>query len=298
MGLLSSVQSRVNGGLSTLWGNPQQAAAYSFGSGLVILTVIALTVPSIRQGLARIWMALRSGSLRWWEVIGGFLGAMFVLAQSSVVPLVGVAAFTVGIVAGQTANSLLVDRLGVGPQGRIAVSANRLAAAGLAVVAVVAAVGSRWEGGESASFLPILAAFAVGVLIAFQQAINGRVTVESGQPLAATWLNFALGTTLLVGIFVGSLLRGGQAAPFAGGNLILYTGGLIGLVFIALAAWAVTRIGVLITSLLAIAGQLASALVLDLLAPTPGAQVSIGLMIGVALSFVAVLVGARRRPRA
>jgi transporter family-2 protein len=136
----------------------------------------------------------------------------------------------------------------------------------------------------------------VGVLIAFQQAINGRVTVESGQPLAATWINFALGTFLLVGIFVVSLLLGGEVAPFSGGHALLYTGGLIGLVFIALAAWAVTRIGVLVTSLLAIAGQLSSALVLDLVLPTPGAQVSAGLIIGVALAFVAVVVGARRRP--
>jgi transporter family-2 protein len=296
MGLLSSAQSRVNGGLSTLWGSPQQAAAFSFGSGLVVMTVVVIAMPSVRQGLGRVWRALRTGSLRWWEVIGGFLGAMFVLEQSFVVPLVGVAAFTVGIVAGQTANSLVVDRFGVGPQGRIPVSASRLSAAGLAVVAVLAAVASRWGGDDETSILPILAAFGVGVLIAFQQAINGRVTVESGQPLAATWINFALGTILLVAIFIGSLLLGGEVAPFPGGHFLLYTGGLIGPIFIALAAWAVTRIGVLITSLLAIAGQLSSALVLDLVLPTQGAQVSAGLVFGVVLAFVAVLVGARRRP--
>jgi transporter family-2 protein len=51
---------------------------------------------------------------------------------------------------------------------------------------------------------------------------------------------------------------------------------------------------VLITALLAVAGQLTSALLLDLLLPTGGTTVSTGLVVGVALAFIAVLIGARR----
>lgn len=241
-----------------------------------------------------IWRSLRGGELRWWEVIGGFLGGLFVLAQSSIVPLVGVAAFTVGVVAGQTANSLLVDRLGVGPRGRIAVSGARLVAAGLAVLAVAVAVGADLPRAGVTSVLPIVAAFGVGVLIAFQQAINGRVTVVSGQPLSATWLNFALGTLLLAVVFVASLLAGGDISPFGGGHPLLYLGGLVGLVFIALAAWAVTKIGVLVTSLLAISGQLTSAVALDIWVPTSRSHLTVGLVVGVVLAFLAVLIGTRR----
>ena len=67
--------------------------------------------------------------------------------------------------------------------------------------------------------------------------------------------------------------------------------------FIALAAWAVPRIGVLITALLAVAGQLTSALILDLVLPTEGSTVSPGLVAGLLLAFLAVWLGMRGRPR-
>lgn len=287
----------MNGGLATLWDNPRQAALYSFGSGFAVLCVIALASPAVRGGLARGWQALRAGSLRWWEAIGGFLGAIFVLTQSGVVPIIGVAAFTVGIVAGQTTNSLVVDRLGVSPRGRIPVSWQRVVAALVAVLAVVLAVSGRW-GEQDSAILPMAASFLAGVLIAFQQAINGRVMVESGRALSATWLNFALGTLLLAVVFGVGALAGHPVAPFAGGNPVLYFGGVIGLVFIALAAWSVTRVGVLITSLLTIAGQLSAAVALDLVLPTAGAVITIGLVGGVVLTFAAVLIATLGRTRA
>lgn len=294
IGILSSVQARMNGGLAAEWSNPQQAALFSFGSGFLLLTVIALSSRAIRGALARILEALRAGSLRWWEGIGGFLGAFFVLTQSAVVPVVGVAAFTVGIVAGQTSNSLLVDRLGIGPRGRIPVTRRRAIGAGLALVAVASAVGGRLEV-AGPSLLALVAAFTAGVLIAFQQAINGRVTVESGQPIAAAWLNFATGTLLLLVVFGVSALTGSSVGTDWGNHPVLYLGGLVGVIFIALAAWTVTKVGVLVTALLSIAGQLVSAVVLDIALPTSGAMVNAALVAGVLLAFAAVFVGARGR---
>lgn len=297
IGLLSSIQSRMNGGLAVMWESPRQAAFYSFGTGLVIMTIVAVAAPGVREGLRDIWRGLRAGTLRWWAVIGGLLGGVFVLAQSSIVPLVGVAAFAVGVVAGQTANSLVVDRWGIGPGGRIPVSGPRIMAAVLAVMAVAVAVGGHALEVEGDGVLPIAAAFLVGAVIAFQQAINGRVARASGQPLAATWLNFALGTLLLGVVFGISVVQGGHVVPMFGGHPLLYLGGLVGVFFIALAAWAVTRIGVLVTSLLAVAGQLTSAVALDLWLPTAEGGLTAGLAVGVALAFLAVLIGARQRTR-
>ena len=55
---------------------------------------------------------VRVGRLRWCQLRGGFGGAIFVASQSVTVSTLGVAMFTVCIVAGQTGISLLVDRLG------------------------------------------------------------------------------------------------------------------------------------------------------------------------------------------
>lgn len=122
--------------------------------------------------------------------------------------------------------------------------------------------------------------------------------VESGRALSATWLNFALGTLLLAVVFGIGVLAGQPVAPLIGGNPLLYFGGVIGLDFIALAAWSVTRVGVLITSLLTIAGQLSAAVALDLILPTAGAIITIGLVAGVVLTFVAVLIATLGRSRA
>lgn len=285
----------MNGGLTALWDNPRQAALYSFGSGFIILSVFVLVRPGLRASVRSIGTSFRGGTLRWWEIIGGFLGAMFVLTQSWTVPLIGVAAFSVGIVAGQTANSLLVDRLGVSPRGVLPITGNRLGAAVVAIGAVAVAVADRLGVPGGAFGLPVAASFLAGAAIAFQQAINGRVAVESGNPWAATWLNFGLGSALLAAIFLATVLMGVGPSLHLGGNPLLYLGGVIGLIFIALAAWSVTKIGVLLTALLSVAGQLTAALVLDLLLPTAGAVVTGGLVAAVALAYAAVVTGSWRR---
>ena len=111
-GVLVAVQSRINGQLSDGLGRPLAAALWSFGSGLVLLTLLLL-VPSIRQGVLRIPAAVRRGRLRWWECAGGLAGALFVSAQTYAVPLVGVALSSVAVVGGQTLSGLAVDRLGI-----------------------------------------------------------------------------------------------------------------------------------------------------------------------------------------
>ena len=55
-------------------------------------------------------------------------------------PSLGVAVFTVAVVAGQSSNSLIVDRMGLGPAGKQAITRSRVISAVLAVVAVTVAV--------------------------------------------------------------------------------------------------------------------------------------------------------------
>jgi len=294
VGLLSALQSRMNGGLAEAWTDPIAAATFSFATGLIALTVMVVIVPSVRSGALGIMRALRASTLRWWELAGGLCGGVFVVTQSAVVPVVGVAAFTVGVVAGQTANSLVVDRLGLGPQGTIHITRFRMLSAAMAVVAVAIAVAGR-GGADLPSVLPLLAALGAGVLVAFQQAFNGRVTREGGNALSATWVNFLLGTTLLVVLLAAS--HGADMADPVTFEVEpwLLLGGVVGLAFIALAAWSVPRIGVLLTALLAVAGNLTSSFVLDVVLPTSGTVVNAALVVGIMMAFAAVFVGARGR---
>lgn len=297
VGSLTALQARVNGQLAVELGNGLEAAVYSFGSGLLVLALIAAIVPNVRRGIARVPRAVRSGELQWWQAMGGVLGGFFVGVQTAAVPLVGVAIFTVAVVAGQSVNSLVVDRIGLGPAGVQHITGRRITSAAVAVLAVTIAVSSRFASADFSAGAVVLA-FVAGLAIAVQQAVNGRTSRAAGNPMSAAFVNFLFGTVALaLGFAVKWALTGLGPSALTGGPWWVYIGGVIGLVFIAIAAWAVPIVGVLVFALVTIAGQLSGALALDVVAPTAGTQVGWNLVVGVLLAFVAVAIAARGRPR-
>jgi bacterial/archaeal transporter family-2 protein len=299
VGAMVAYQSRVNGELAVMAGNGIQAAVVSFGTGLLILIVVLGLSPRYRDGVRRVVRAVRTGEMPWWQVAGGTLGGFFVAVQSITVPLVGVAVFTVAVVAGQTTSSLVVDRAGLGPAGRRPVTAARVVSALITLAAVVTAVSGRLGGVGIVEVWPILLALVAGALIAVQQAVNGRVGAVAGRAVSAAFVNFVFGFALLaVALVLGWAVTGAGPGPLPTGPWWVYTGGVVGVVFIATAAWAVQRLGVLLLALLSIGGQLLGALVIDLVAPTGGAAVHPTLVAGVLLAALAVAIGALAGRRA
>ncbi len=296
-GLVPAMQARVNGELSGHVGTGIEAALISFGTGFALLTIGLVVSRRMREGLRRIPVAVREGRLAWWAVPAGLLGGLFVACQSFAVPLIGVAMFTVGVVAGQSANALLVDRLGLSPVGHTPLTARRLFAALIAIAAVIIAV-SHLLGADGFSPIALILAIVAGAGVAIQQALGGRVNNGSGYPLSTAWLNFAFGTTgLVIGTLIGAAVMGARIGEPAPGPWWMYLGGTLGVIFITTASWAVPRYGVLVFALTSIAGQLLGALLLDLVAPVGGELVAWNLVVGVLLTFVAVAVGAGARLR-
>ena len=296
-GILMAVQGRLNGGLSTFIGSGIEAALVNFSSGLVILLFIVLLVPSVRRGVVRIPAAIRVGELNRWQILGGLIGGAVVAVQSIAVPIVGVAVFTVAAIAGQSANSLFVDKVGLGPAGKQPITWNRAISAILAVVAVGVAVSDRFTSG-GASLIVVAVSFVGGVGLAVQQAINARVSNAARNPISATFYNFILGTAILSSAFgVAWALTDIDPGQLVGANWWLYLGGAIGIAFITIAAWAVPVIGVLVFALVSISGQLVGALVIDVVAPTAATYVGWHLLAGALIAFLAVALGARGRLR-
>jgi transporter family-2 protein len=227
--------------------------------------------------------------LRWWQCVGGVSGGYFVSMQGLTVARIGLAVFTVAVVAGQVGSGLLVDRAGLGPGGPRPVTTTRVVAAAIAVVAVVVAVADR-VGSPGALGLAALPALA-GVAVAWQQAMNGHVQAAAGAP-TATLVNFTLGfvTLLVVYAAVGSL-RGLPAHWPA--EWWLYTGGLLGIVFVISTVAVVRVIGVLLLGLGLIAGQVLASLAFDLIIPAAGDHLAANTVVGALLTLVAVAVAAR-----
>ncbi len=295
LGSVIAVQSRVNGELAVHGDTGLVPAWWTMTTGLVILAVIVAVHRPTRRGLVDAWSAVREGSLPVAALTGGVFGGLFLITQAIAVPLVGVSVFLVGVVAGQTAGSLLVDRLGISASGVRHITWNRVAASIMAVLAVAIAISDRLQSTSGAIGYAVLA-FIAGFNVAPQQAANGRVAVRARSPLAAAFVNFVGGVLMLTVFLVAAVVLLDTRVPDPwGAPWWAYLGGLLGLTVIAGAAWVVPVLGVLVFSLLSVLGQLAGALMLDLLLPTEGSSVGWQLLAGVAMTFAAVVVASRNR---
>jgi transporter family-2 protein len=124
-----AVQSRINGEISNQMGDSLEAALVSFGSGLIFVLLIKLFGKDVRTGFTNIFKAVKSNQLLMWRLSAGMLGASFVAMQTHVVPIAGVALFTAASLAGQTAVTLWVDRVGLVGGIKSVISKRRVIAA-------------------------------------------------------------------------------------------------------------------------------------------------------------------------
>lgn len=290
----NSSQARVNGELGSYLHNAVVVALVSFGSGLAILLIGAMVYPPARRAYFSVPALIKSGRLAWWQITGGAAGALFVIGQGFVVPVVGVAIFVISVVAGQTCASLLVDRIGLGPAGPKPITGLRIFSAVLAVVGVAIAVIGRSHTGTF-NLPMVIYMFVVGCLTSAQHAINGRVAQETKQPWGTTTLNFTIGFIALNIMFLIYNLVTNVAVPTPPNPLthpLLWTGGAIGIVFIVSAVVLVRTLGVLVFALVSVVGQLLGAVLLDIFFPTPGNSVTTEVLLGVGITVIAVVIAA------
>lgn len=282
--MLVALQSRINGGLSQEIGSGFIAGVVSFGSGLVILSIMMLFSRRGREGLVLLRHEVTARRLPRWALLGGVGGALFVLNQGIVAPLTGLALFTIGIVAGQVAGGLLLDHIGLGPGGRINPTGPRIAGTVLVTVGVVVTVGAEPGSAVWLIIFPIL----VGIGVSAQSSVNGLVRAATHSALTSTFVNFVVGTTLLLGIAVVSVLTSGWPMQWPT-EPWYYLGGLTGTIFIALAAVLVRLTGVLLLSMSNVAGQLIAAVMFEQVSPLAGG-LSAGMLAGSAIALLAVVV--------
>ncbi len=293
-GAMTAVQSRINGELASAIGDPYTAATISFGTGLVLLLVALAVWRPGRRGFEHLSAALRERRIAWWMVLGGIAGAWFVTTQGLSAGVVGVALFTIAIVAGQTLGGIVFDLVGLGPGGRRPLTVTRVVGAVLALAAIAWAVSAQLA--HDVPILLMVLPFIAGLGSAWQQAVNGRVRGAAASALTATVVNFAVGTTALVVVMLVHAASVGWPTSFPG-EAWLYTGGAIGCVFIAAQAVLVRVVGVLVLALCGVGGQLAAALSLDLLVPTAGRPVDVATIGGTLLALVAVIIASIRWSR-
>ncbi|MHB8870127.1 MAG: DMT family transporter [Thermoleophilia bacterium] len=104
VGIIAALQPPVNAALAKRTGS-LEATAVSFAIGTIILLAVALLVG---QGSLT---AVRHAPV--WQLSGGLIGALFVWATVILVPKLGAAGLLAGIIGGQLAGGVLIDRFGL-----------------------------------------------------------------------------------------------------------------------------------------------------------------------------------------
>lgn len=290
-GAMIALQARANGELSHRLDNGLQAALVSFSSGLLIILLITPFSPHIKEGIKNLRNAVASKEIARWKLFAGALGGSFVAIQTQIVPLIGVAIYSVASIAGQTAMSLVVDRIGLTGGGKKLISPRRVIAAVLTVMAVLVSVWDRIDA-NNLSMLAVTAGCIAGAVVGVQRALNGQINEHSHQSFTTSLLNFITGTTFLVIlILIGVVLGKNELSPLPAGPWWIYTGGVIGVIYIAFTSTIVQHLGVLTFTLFSVGGQLAASLVIDLVSPTDGVSVSAYLITGLAMTYIGVIAG-------
>lgn len=264
IGVMTAIQARVNGVLGVRVDDGIVAGLISFGVGLVLLLIVTVALPSTRAGASRLWRGVRSRTIPIWMLLGGACGALTVTTQGVTAGVLGVSLFTVGVVAGQTVHGLVLDRIGFGPAGVVAVTPGRVLGGAFALAAVGISLS-----GDALATTPLwllLLPFAAGVGIAWQSAANGRLARRVQSPMTSTLMSFVAGSIVLViaasiSIAVRGLPDALPAEPW------LYLGGPLGFVYILIGAIVVAHTGVLLLGLGSVLGQLTASVVIDLLWP-------------------------------
>jgi transporter family-2 protein len=290
-GAMIALQARANGELSHRLNNGLQAALVSFSSGLFIIFVITLFNSKIKDGIKNLRTAVTNKEIARWKLFAGALGGSFVAIQTQIVPLIGVAIYSVASIAGQTAMSLVVDRIGLTGGGKKLISPRRVLAAVLTVLAVLVSVWDRIDA-NNLSMFAVTAGGIAGAIVGVQRALNGQINEYSHQSFTTSLLNFATGTSFLIILITAGLILGkNELSPLPSGPWWIYTGGVIGVIYIAFTSTIVQHLGVLTFTLFSVGGQLVGSLVIDLVSPTKGVSVSAYLVTGIVMTYAGVIAG-------
>lgn len=135
-GALMAFQGPINAALKTHVGVVESSLISFVVGTLALVLIVAFT------GKGNV-LAFRNAPP--WQLLGGFIGVVFVTASLLAVPKIGVPGMIVAALAGQMTAGLLIDRFGwVGLPAR-PVDAFRVAGVALLIVSVILINWSNWK---------------------------------------------------------------------------------------------------------------------------------------------------------
>lgn len=288
-GMLSPMQSAVNGQLGHFLGDGNACAVISFASGLFVMFFVIIARKQTRQQFASIPSLIKSRKIPLWNWFAGLCGAMVVFSEGASASALGVATFQTALISALILSGLLCDRFGIGVKEKKAFTIQRVSGAVLAIVATVCVVLPQWE----SPHLLILAVlpFLAGLLAGWQPAGNSAVGEATGSMLVSITWNFIVGFTVLsIALAIRMVL--GYVSFELPTTWWMFLGGPLGLASIALMALLVRGIGLLLLGVASTAGQLLGSVLIDLAIPALGNTIYAATIIGTLFALAGAIVTA------
>ena len=288
-GMLSPMQSAVNGQLGAFLGDGNACAVISFASGLVVMFFIIISRKQTREQFASIPGLIRSRKIAWWNWFAGLCGAMVVFSEGASASALGVATFQTALISALILSGLLCDRFGIGVNEKKYFTPQRLFGAFLAILATVFVVSPQWE----SPHMLVLAVlpFMAGLLAGWQPAGNSAVGEATGSMLVSITWNFIVGFTVLTTALIIRIALGHVTVTLPA-EWWMYLGGPLGLMSIGLMALLVRGLGLLLLGVASTAGQLLGSVLIDLAIPALGNTVYMVTIIGTLCALAGAIVTA------
>lgn len=295
-GMLMPLQALITSSAAAPLGGYLPAALLSGLTSLACMVMASVSIPAARSGWKKFAIVWRERSIPRWFILAGLIGAYYMVAQAMSVGSIGLALFAVAVVGARTLSSILIDVIGFSPAGKQPITRQRMFGAFLLVVgATVAAWGTGSRAAED-PLAPVALAVAIGagLLVSFQQSMNGRAGQAYGSTATATTINYLASISgLLVAMVVLAVIG---MEPFGFAELPqwwMYFAGPLGILFVVTGVSLVPKLGSLVLGIGLVTGQLVGSLLMDLLLEPE--KVRGNEIIGTMVTLVAVFITSWRR---
>lgn len=295
-GMLMPLQALITSSAAGPLGGYLPAALLSALTSLACMLVASICIPAARRGWQKFGIVWRERTIPRWFILAGLIGAYYMVAQAMSVGSIGLALFAVAVVGARTLSSILIDVIGFSPAGKQPITRQRLVGAVLLVAgATVAAWGTGARAAED-PLAPVALAVAVvaGLLVSFQQSMNGRAGQAYGSTATATTVNYLASISGLLVAMVVLAVLGVESFGFAAApQWWMYFAGPLGILFVITGVSLVPKLGALVLGIGLVTGQLVGSLLMDLLLEPENVRGNE--IIGTLVTLLAVFVTSWRR---
>lgn len=256
------MQTAVNNRLNLFTKSVFTTSFYSFLTGAILLLIANLLIDPSKFTLS--FFATQSFSYVW--VTGGALGVIFLTGNIILLPKIGAALTVIITVTGQMVIGIMIDTF-----GWFGVEAKPLHV--LHIVGVLLLISGiiymnakkNPRVSQSSSRLWLLFGLCTGMMPPVQTAINSALRYKVDSFLYAAFISFTVGTIIL--LILAMIINKGIKLLFYTDNLQLkpwhFIGGLLGAIYIATNIILMPHLGVTLTLMTAMLGQILMGLFID-----------------------------------